>query len=216
YVLAVLTSDQLSRAMFPLGDTPKVQVRAEAARRGLAVADKPDSHDVCFIADGDTRGFLARQLGRAPGRIVDTSGAVVGEHDGAYGFTVGQRRGLRVGTPAGDGRPRYVLDIEPVTRTVTVGPAEGLDVIEITAMRPVWTGCPPPETPRECLVQLRAHGEVHECTAWLDGDAVRIRLHHPARGVAKGQAAVLYDGDTVLGSATITGTSSQDLADPAR
>ena len=143
YVLAVLTSEQISHAMFPLGDTPKAQVRAEAARRGLAVADKPDSHDVCFIADGDTRGFLARQLGPAPGRIVDQSGAVVGEHEGAYAFTVGQRRGLRVGTPAGDGKPRYVLDIEPVTRTVTVGPAEGLDVTEITATRPVWTGCAP-------------------------------------------------------------------------
>ena len=81
--------------MFPLGDTPKAQVRAEAARRGLAVADKPDSHDICFIADGDTRGFLARHLGQAPGPIVDTSGAVLGEHDGAYAFTVGQRRGLR-------------------------------------------------------------------------------------------------------------------------
>ncbi len=133
YVLAVLTAEQISHAMFPLGDTPKAQVRAEAARRGLAVADKPDSHDVCFIADGDTRGFLTRQLGPAPGRIVDESGAVVGEHEGAYAFTVGQRRGLRVGTPAGDGKPRYVLDIEPVTRTVTVGPAEGLDITEITA-----------------------------------------------------------------------------------
>jgi tRNA-specific 2-thiouridylase len=109
-----------------------------------------------------------------------------------------------MGTPAGDGKPRYVLDIEPVTRTVTVGPAEGLDVTEITATRPVWTGCPPPQAPRDCRVQLRAHGEVHTCTAWLDGGAVRIRLHHPARGVAKGQAAVLYDGDTVLGSGTIS------------
>ena len=208
YVLAVLTSDQLRHAMFPLGDTPKDQVRAEAARRGLAVADKPDSHDVCFIADGDTKGFLARHLGQAPGQIVDQSGAVLGEHDGAYAFTVGQRRGLRVGTPADDGRPRYVLDIEPVTRTVTVGPAEGLDVTEITATRPVWTGCAPPAEPRDCLVQLRAHGEVHACTAWLDGDELRIRLHHPARGVARGQAAVLYDGDAVLGSATISGTSA--------
>ena len=104
-----------------------------------------------------------------------------------------------------------MLNIEPVTRTVTVGPAEGLDITEITATRPVWTGCDPstpPTEPRDCLVQLRAHGEVHSCTAWLDGDAVRIRLHHPARGVAKGQAAVLYDGDAVLGSATISGTSA--------
>jgi tRNA-specific 2-thiouridylase len=215
YVLAVLTSGQLSHAMFPLGDTPKSQVRAEAARRGLAVADKPDSHDVCFIADGDTKGFLTRHLGQAPGRIVDTSGAVLGEHEGAYGFTVGQRRGLRVGTPAADGKPRYVLDIEPVTRTVTVGPAEGLDVAEITGKRAVWTGCAPPRQPFDGTVQLRAHGDTHACTAWLEDDVLRIRLHRPARGVARGQAAVLYDGDAVLGSATISDTSAETVRAPA-
>jgi tRNA-specific 2-thiouridylase len=215
YVLAVLTTDQLSHAMFPLGDTPKAEVRAEAARRGLAVADKPDSHDVCFIADGDTRAFLARRLGPAPGRIVDqASGMVLGEHDGAYAFTVGQRRGLRIDAPAADGRRRYVLDIEPATRTVTVGPAEGLDVTEIVARRPVWSGCAAPAEPIGAEVQLRAHGEVHPCTASLDrdGDTLRIRLRRPARGVAKGQAAVLYAGDTVLGSATITGTSDPGSA----
>ena len=99
-----------------------------------------------------------------------------------------------------------------MTRTVTVGPAEGLDINEITATRPVWTGCAPPAEPRDCLVQLRAHGDVHTCTARLDEGALRIRLHHPARGVAKGQAAVLYDGDTVLGSATISATSAARLA----
>ena len=186
YVLAVLTSDQLAHSMFPLGDTPKAQVRAEAARRGLAVADKPDSHDVCFIADGDTKGFLARHLGQAPGQIVDTSGAVVGEHQGAYGFTVGQRRGLRVGTPAGDGRPRYVLDIEPVTRTVTVGTAEDLDISEITATARSGRGARRRRNPDDCLIQLRAHGDVHACTAWLDGDALRIRLRRAARGRGQG------------------------------
>src|SRR6266536_5657022 len=90
YVLAVLTSGQLEHAMFPLGPSTKAEVRAEAGRRGLAVADKPDSHDVCFIADGDTRGFLAHRLGSAPGPIVDVDGDVVGSHDGAYAFTVGQ------------------------------------------------------------------------------------------------------------------------------
>jgi tRNA-specific 2-thiouridylase len=216
YVLAVLTSAQLSHAVFPLGDTPKAQVRAEAALRGLAVADKPDSHDVCFIADGDTRGFLARHLGEAPGQIVDPSGVVLGEHQGAYGFTVGQRKGLRVDTPAADGKPRYVLDIEPVTRTVTVGPAEGLDVTEISATRPVWTGCAPQAEPIDCLVQLRAHGEVHPCTAQLDSDAIWIRLNRPARGVARGQAAVLYFGDAVLGSATISATSAATPLAPAQ
>jgi tRNA-specific 2-thiouridylase len=208
YVLAVLNKDQIAHAIFPLGDTPKAQVREEARRRGLLVADKPDSHDVCFIADGDTRGFLSRQLGDAPGNIVDTDGTVLGEHDGAFGFTIGQRKGLRVDRPAPDGRPRYVLSIEPVTRTVTIGSASELDVWEITAERPVWTGCPAPATPVECLVQLRAHGEIHPCRAWQDGDELKISLLEPARAVAAGQAAVLYDGDTVLGSGTIVSTAA--------
>jgi tRNA-uridine 2-sulfurtransferase len=204
YVLAVLTSGQLARAMFPLGDTTKDRVRKEAAERGLAVADKPDSHDVCFIADGDTRKFLRDELGAMPGRIVDTGGQVVGRHDGSYGFTIGQRKGLRIGTPAPDGRPRYVLDIEPVSNTVTVGPAEALGADEIEADRPVWSGCRPPDDAVDCLVQLRAHGQVHPARALRDGDTLRISLDEPARGVASGQAAVLYEGDAVLGSATIT------------
>src|SRR5580698_3548859 len=204
YVLGVLTTSQLSRAMFPLGDTTKDQVRKEAAKRGLGVADKPDSHDVCFIADGDTRGFLREHLGSAPGEIVDSSGALLGRHDGSYGFTIGQRKGLHLDRPAADGRPRFVLSIEPVSRTVTVGPAAALDVLEIEATRPVWSGCRPPGGPLECLVQLRAHGEAHPAVCVPGGDAVRITLREPARGIAPGQAAVFYDGDAVLGSATIS------------
>jgi len=206
YVLAVLTARQLGRAMFPLGDSTKAQVRQEATARGLAVADKPDSHDVCFIPDGDTRQFLAGRLGQAPGQIVDAAGGVVGGHDGAYGFTIGQRKGLRIGRPADDGLPRYVLDIEPASGTLTVGPRERLDVHEITVSRPVWTGCPPPEAPLDCTVQLRAHGQTHPATAWPEEDVLRIRLHEPARAVAPGQAAVLYHGDLVLGSGTIHAT----------
>src|SRR6478736_170541 len=168
YVLGVLTQRQLGHALFPLGDSAKSEVRREADRRGLAVAAKPDSHDICFISDGDTGGWLAdrladRQLAHA-GSIVDRDGEVLGEHDGSYRFTVGQRRGLRIGRPAPDGQPRYVLDIEPVSGTVTVGPAESLDVTVIEADRPVWTGCPPPAAPRRCAVQLRAHGEAHPAT----------------------------------------------------
>jgi len=204
YVLAVLNSEQIAHAMFPLGDTPKTEVRAEAHSRGLLVADKPDSHDVCFIADGDTQGFLGRRLGTAPGQIVDTDGAVLGSHDGAFGFTIGQRKGMRIDRPAADGRPRYVLSIEPVSNTVTVGPVEALAVREITAIRPVWTGCPPPRTPIECSVQLRAHGEAHPCVAVQVADDVQVELRESASGIAPGQAAVLYNGDTVLGSATIS------------
>ncbi|TDC87569.1 tRNA 2-thiouridine(34) synthase MnmA [Actinomadura sp. 7K507] len=206
YVLAVCTPEQLEHALFPLGDTSKADIRREAERRGLQVADKPDSHDICFIADGDTRGFLAERLGSAPGPIVDTDGNEVGEHEGAYGYTIGQRKGLRIGTPAPDGRPRYVLDISPVNNTVTVGPRESLDVHEITGERPVWLS-EPRDGPFGCDVQLRAHGEVYSCTVERDGGELRIRLSTPARGVAPGQAAVLYDGDRVLASSTIADTA---------
>src|SRR5499433_1647950 len=207
YVLAVLTPAQLAHAMFPLGDTTKAEVRAEAARRGLAVAAKPDSHDICFIADGDTRRFLADRLGERPGEIVDAvTGQAVGGHDGAFAFTIGQRRGLRIGRPAADGKPRYVLDISPVRNTVTVGPVELLAVTEVVGVRPVWTAGKPPAVEFGCTAQLRAHGQVSPATARLAGGAVTVRLHQPQRGVAAGQAVVLYDGDTVLGSATIDRT----------
>ncbi|MGH3447564.1 MAG: tRNA 2-thiouridine(34) synthase MnmA, partial [Nocardioidaceae bacterium] len=121
YVLGVLTQTQLAHSMFPLGDSAKDDVRREADQRGLSVADKPDSHDICFISDGDTSGWLRDRLGAQTGEIVDGSGEVLGTHEGAFGFTIGQRRGLGIGTPAPDGEPRYVLDIEPVSGTVTVG-----------------------------------------------------------------------------------------------
>lgn len=204
YVLAVLTPEQLAGTVLPLGGLTKDQVRAEAARRGLAVADKPDSSDVCFIADGDTAGFLRDRLGAQPGPVVDAlTGAVVGQHDGAYSYTVGQRRGLALSVPAADGRPRYVLSIEPVSRTVTVGPGEALDASEVRAERPRWLDPRPRPLPLACSVQLRAHGAVHPCVVHAEGAAWRLELGSPARGVAPGQAAVLYDGDRVLGSATI-------------
>ncbi|MFD0737106.1 tRNA 2-thiouridine(34) synthase MnmA [Planotetraspora mira] len=205
YVLGVLTRKQLAHAIFPLGDSTKAEVRAEAARRGLAVADKPDSHDVCFIADGDTRAFLSERLGASEGPIVDAlTGQVVGSHEGAFGFTIGQRKGLHIDRPAGDGRPRYVLSIEPVSNTVTVGPRTSLEVRGIVGERPVWNGpVPEPYEPIRCTVQLRAHGEVYGCRAQLSGDLLHIELDTPATGVAPGQGAVLYDGETVIGSATI-------------
>ncbi|MGH8893248.1 MAG: tRNA 2-thiouridine(34) synthase MnmA, partial [Actinomycetes bacterium] len=206
YVLAVLTRRQVTHALFPLGVSRKDDVRREAAARGLAVADKPDSHDICFVADGDTHGFLQQRLGARPGPIVDTDGAVVGEHDGAYAFTVGQRRGLRIGRPAPDGLPRYVLDVSPVSNTVTVGPAERLAVSRLVGERPVWSG-PAPVVPTSCLAQVRAHGEPVPARAHLDGDRLVVDLTAPVRGVAPGQAVALYDGDTVIGSATIAETS---------
>ena len=206
YVLAVCTADQLAHAMFPLGDTTKTEVRADAARRGLAVAAKPDSHDICFIADGDTRGFLARRLGAQDGPIIDAqSGEVVGTHAGSFGFTVGQRRGLDIRRPLPSGEPRYVLSIRPADNAVLVGPGELLDADEVVADRVVWTsGAAPVGSTVECEVQLRAHGMVSPATVTVDGDVVTANLHRAQRGVAAGQALVMYDGDAVLGSATIT------------
>lgn len=196
YVLGTLRPDQLAHALFPLGGSTKAQVRAEAAARGLAVADKPDSHDVCFVAGGDTGRWLRERLGPRPGPVVDAaSDETVGAHGGAYGFTVGQRRGLRLGRPAPDGRPRYVLGVSPATSTVTVGPAEALDVTSLTATRDVW----PHQGPLACLAQLRAHGRPVPARVAADGDLLRVRLHEPVRGVAPGQVVVLYDGDRVLG-----------------
>jgi tRNA-specific 2-thiouridylase len=207
YVLGVLTAEQLAHTLFPLGDTPsKSLVRAEAEARGLAVAHKPDSHDICFVADGDTAAFLRRELGDAPGPIVEQDGTVVGEHDGAYAYTVGQRRGLRIGHPAADGKPRYVLDVSPVERRVTVGPAEALAVGEIVGILPRWCGAPPVGR-IDCLAQYRAHGVPVPACAAVDGDALRVAFGSPQRGVAPGQAVVLYDGTRVIGSATIDRTA---------
>jgi tRNA-uridine 2-sulfurtransferase len=207
YVLGVLTPDQLAGALFPIGDTVKADVRAEAAARGLAVAAKPDSHDICFVTDGDTAGYLRRELGERPGDVVDADGSVLGTHDGAFAFTVGQRRGLRIDRPAADGRPRYVLDIEPLTATVTVGPRESLAVTGIDASRARWCAAVPTR-PFGCGAQLRAHGdELLAVAEPVDGGAaVRVVLAQPAYGVAPGQSVVLYDGTRVVGAATIDRT----------
>ncbi|NIK57917.1 tRNA 2-thiouridine(34) synthase MnmA [Kribbella shirazensis] len=202
YVLGVLTQEQLAHAFFPLGDTVKTDVREEAERRGLAVAAKPDSHDICFIADGNTPGFLSAQLGDAPGDIVDAQGNKLGEHQGTHGFTIGQRKGLRIGTPAADGKPRFVLDISPVDRTVTVGSREELAVSQLTASKPRWCGAEPTGQVH-ARAQLRAHGEEVPVTATVLGDRVQVSFDEPTSAVAPGQAVVLYDGTRVIGSATI-------------
>jgi tRNA-specific 2-thiouridylase len=205
YVLAVLRPDQLAHAIFPLGNSTKDEVRAEAAARGLAVADKPDSHDICFIADGDTRAFLARELGAHDGPIVDaTSGETLGTHHGSFGYTVGQRRGLNLTVPAPDGEPRYVLSIRPAENAVVVGPGEMLTVDQIEAAPVIWSRGSAPASEFEGSVQLRAHGMVSSAHISVQDDRVIATLHESQRGVAAGQALVMYDGDVVLGSATIT------------
>jgi tRNA-specific 2-thiouridylase len=210
YVLAVLTAEQLRHAAFPIGDTAKPLIRAEAARHGLAVADKPDSHDICFIPSGNTRAFLGERIGVRRGTVVGADGAVLATHDGVHGFTIGQRKGLGIAGPGPDGNPRYVTAIDADTGTVRVGDAADLDVHGLVGRSPVFTGGAAPEGPVECAVQVRAHGEMAGAVAELIGDELVVRLCDPLRGVARGQTLVLYrpdpDGDEVLGSATIAET----------
>ena len=207
YVLAVLTAEQLSHAVFPIGDTPKSQIRAEAARRGLSVAEKADSHDICFIPSGDTRAFLGARIGVRRGDVVDANGTVLAEHDGVHGFTIGQRKGLGIAGPGADGGPRYVTGIDADTGTVHVGDLADLEVTTLEGDAPVFTSGVAPSGPLECVVQVRAHGGVGTAVVELRGENLVVDLRNPLRGVAPGHTLVFYrpdpDGDEVLGSATI-------------
>jgi tRNA-specific 2-thiouridylase len=214
YVLAVMGPARLARAMFPLGEaTTKDEVRAEAAARGLSVSAKADSYDICFVVDGDTQGFLRDRLGSQPGPIVDAAGEVLGTHDGTYAYTIGQRKGLAIGRPAPDGRPRYVLSIEPVTSTVVVGSVDHLDVAAVRGGSAVWFA----DTLADgdwfgCEAQVRAHGEAIRVRARAlpDGGVevdVAAGSARGLQGVAAGQSLVLYDGSCVLAQATVDATT---------
>jgi tRNA-specific 2-thiouridylase len=233
YVLGVLTEEQLAHCMFPLAETPsKELVRQEAAERGFSLAGKPDSHDICFIPDGDTQGYLREKLGTDAGNIVDSSGQVLGAHQGTHQYTVGQRKGLQIGYPAPDGKPRYVLDIRPKTKEVVVGPKEALSTRELSGYQmsfagedPVSSGLTTGQLAEDghvvqadefsCLAQVRAHGEVVPAVAWVDNGVCHIRFETPLQGVAKGQSAVMYVGQRVLGQVTIDQTVSA-VSEPAR
>ena len=214
YVLGVLTEDELKHVLFPIGASAnKAQVRAEAEARGLSVANKPDSYDICFIPEGDTADWLAEKVGVAPGVIEDTTGAVVGEHQGAHAFTVGQRKGLRLGRPAADGKPRFVLEVRPKENKVIVGPHAALAVTELSGNRFSWCGSAPnnPSEWFDCHVQVRAHGDALPARAAVvattDGaELLSVKLNEPVFGVAPGQTAVLYLGSRVLGQCTIDQT----------
>lgn len=222
YVLGVLTPEQLAHSMFPLGATPsKAEVRAEAAERGFSVAAKPDSHDICFIPDGNTRGWLADKVGTEQGAILDRSGNTLGTHEGALAFTIGQRKGINVGFPTDDGMPRFVLEIRPKTNEVVVGPREALAVGLLGGTKFSWTGIPPQnaEEPFDCEVQVRAHADPVPATARVasvaaaDGAVAALNElvivpNDPIVGVSPGQTAVLYVGTRVLGQCTIDRTVS--------
>jgi tRNA-uridine 2-sulfurtransferase len=200
YLLAGLRPEQLARALFPLGELQKPQVRALARELSLPVADKPDSADICFVPGGDYRAVVAERLPGlgAAGPVLDREGREVGRHGGVAAFTVGQRRGLG----AALGEPAYVTSIDPVAGSVRLGSRSDLARPACT-LRDVGWHAPAPR-PRAALVQLR-HRHVPEPArlSELPDGAVRVDFEQPSVNVSPGQYAVFYDGDVVLGSGRI-------------
>ena len=219
YFLFELTQEQLSHAMFPLGELTKPEVRELASEAGLAVAQKKESYEICFVPQKDSYAAivaaesralsetgepLARAVaeGEAGGEIVDVEGNVLGHHDGYYHFTIGQRRGIGVG---GTAERSYVIDINPFTRRVVVGPESALEGMVITCERTHWISGREPDGPVEVAARIRSRApEVHAVVEPLGGKRCRIRFTAPVRAAAPGQAVVFYQDDLCLGGGWIT------------
>ena len=202
YFLFTLTQAQLARALFPVGHLRKEEVRAYARTHGLAVADKPDSQELCFVADGDTARFVEeRQPAVArPGAVRDQHGQQVGSHDGVHRFTVGQRKGLGLSTSV----PLYVLSIDAEANALTVGPRPALERTSLTASAVNWIAGTPPSGPGRMTARIRhRHPDAPATVEPLDGDRVSVVFDEPQCAVAPGQAVVFYDADTVLGGGWI-------------
>lgn len=217
YVLFGIPRDQLARTLFPIGELTKPRVRDHARRMGLAVSDKPDSQDICFVPDGDYAAVvqtIAPQLG-AHGDILDQRGAVIGHHGGQHRFTIGQRRGLALQNDV----PLYVLSRDPARNTVTVGPRESLGVRACIAGEFNWL-CEPPASRTPCLAKVRSNSPAARATVIAlepgevgpsgRGDRVEIVFDDPVEAVAPGQAVAVYDAsepDLVLGGGWIQSTA---------
>ena len=201
YFLFTLTQAQLSRAEFPVGHLVKSEVRAIARERNLPVADKPDSHEICFIPDGDHASFVEKHAPDAarPGVFTDASGKVVGTHEGAHRFTVGQRKGLRLSA----GVPLYVLEIDTHAQKVTVGPRESLEKTELEATDVNWISGAAPSAPMRVTAKIRHRAkDAAGIVAARDGGA-HMQFDEPQVAVAPGQAVVFYQGDVVVGGGWI-------------
>ena len=203
YMLHMLGQRALARSLFPVGELPKAETRSLAERFGLPVATKPDSQELCFAPSGDAGAYARANLPHLvhEGDVVDPSGTVLGRHDGAFAFTIGQRRGTGVAA----GERRYVVDVDPAANRVVVGPGELLERRGLVADRFSWiAGEPPGIGPFEAEVRIRYRGDGVPCVAEALGhDRVRVEFRVAQRAVAPGQSAVLYRGDEVLGGGRI-------------
>jgi tRNA (5-methylaminomethyl-2-thiouridylate)-methyltransferase len=209
YFLWELTQEQLSRAYFPLGEMHKEEVRDIARNAELYTANKPESQEICFVPDGKYSEFIDRYLdheGRSNelpsrGEIVDTSGAVVGDHTGIHRYTIGQRRGLGIANE----KPLYVLQIERAKNQIIVGEADELESVEFTARGVNWIAFDEPAAPVRADVKVRYRHEPAPATIYpLPDSCVRIVFDEPQRAITPGQATIFYDGDEVVGGGWIT------------
>ena len=203
YVLSVLGQAELSDVLFPVGDFPKPEVRRIAAERGLPIASKHDSMDLCFIFDDDYRRFLRTWAAEAmrPGPIVDRRGHVYGEHSGLPGYTIGQRKGLGI---KGAAEPLFVLELDYRNNQLVIGTAAELGKDRLIAERVNWTldEAPPAGARLQCKIRYKA--KAVDCVVYpLPGDHVEVRFDEPLRDISPGQGAVFYDGDHCLGGGII-------------
>ncbi len=205
YFLFATTREQLDFLRFPLGDLEKSETRALAERLGLEVASKPDSQDICFVPTGGYVSLLDRLRPEAmePGEIVDIDGRVLGRHEGVARFTVGQRRGLRLGDRGAEGKPLYVVRLDAAERRVIVGPRSALARANFTISDVNWIG-PGDLDEMQAEVKIRSgHAPVPATIRTLGEDRAEVTLAEPQLGVAPGQACVFYAGDRVLGGGWI-------------
>jgi tRNA-specific 2-thiouridylase len=202
YVLSVLGQEQLAHVLFPLGELTKPVVRDLARTRGLPVAEKAESQDICFLAGADYRPFVAAhaRAGVAPGPIYDQAGGMVGQHRGLAYYTVGQRHGLGLAT----GTPVYVTAIDGAHNAITVGPVEALLHNELTVSNVNYVAGAAPDGAFSCSVRLRYKAREWPATVTpLAGNVASIVFAQPQRPISPGQAAVFYAGDEVLGGGVI-------------
>ena len=203
YFLFSLTQAQLACAVFPVGDLPKDDVRTYARQRGLPVADKPDSQEICFIPDNDYRAFVTRSVPEAArdGLVVDEQGRVLGSHSGIHRFTVGQRKGL--GLSSSTGSPMYVLALRPADQQVVVGPKASLEQVRLTASGMNWIVEEPADVLR-VAAQIRHHHQAAPAHVRSRGDGrAEVIFDAPQLAISPGQAVVFYNGDAVIGGGWI-------------
>ena len=201
YVLFTLNQKELSRLLLPVGEYPKDEIRKMASDAGLPVADKPDSQEICFIPDGNYRKFLEGQTIPKAGDFVDMEGVVIGRHPGTQFFTIGQRRNL--GIQGKNGSPHYVIDIDPESNQVTLGPEKALNRKRLWVSRLNFVSENIPTQPVSFNAKIRYKASEAKATLYVTGDGGEVHFEEPQRAITPGQAIVFYKDDRVIGGGYI-------------